>query len=115
MNWIELPPSGRRRGGPAQYEVTLQRRRLFDASIIALVAVFAVAWIAAVVQAVTTDGPRPGLATRMTSNPLSADAPPPAPYLLDAAVRQLMERSQFRGRSGQVRVLLQEPDSGAAH
>ena len=43
------------------------------------------------------------------ANPLSPDAPPPAPYLFDAALRRLVDVSQFGGASGAVQVLVVEP------
>jgi hypothetical protein len=60
------------------------------------------------VHSVSTGVPRPGLA-RVMANPLSPDAPPPAPYLLDAALRRLSDMAQFGGTSGEVQVLVVEP------
>src|SRR5688572_4758280 len=74
-----------------------------------LVVVFASAWVVATIHAVTTGAPRPGLAAGMTTNPLSPEAPPPAAFLLDAALEQLADRGDFGGESGQVRVIVQEP------
>lgn len=104
-----MPPAGRRRTGLARAGLTPEQRRWFDGVVIGVVALFACAWVAAIVHSVRTGAPRPGLAGRITANPLSADAPPPAPYLLDAALRRLVESSGYGGISGQVRVVVQEP------
>jgi len=112
VNWIELPPAGRRRSGLARHGLTPRQRRWFDLTIVGLVATFASAWVVAIVHAVTTDSPPPGLG-RVMSNPLAAGSAPPAPYLLDAAMRAFLERAAYRGRSGQVRVLVQEPGQAA--
>jgi hypothetical protein len=86
-----------------------QRRRFIDVVIIALAIGFASLWMVAIVHAVATDGPRPGLAARMTTNPLSADAPPPVAFLMDMALRQFVERAGYGGLSGQVRIVVHEP------
>jgi hypothetical protein len=114
MDWIELPPLGTRRRGLSAAGLTATQRRWFDTLLIALVLTFAVGWGVAVVRAVATGEPRPGLATHMTANPLAADAPVPAVYLLDTALRQLVERTDFAGRSGAVRVVVLEPGEEGA-
>jgi hypothetical protein len=80
-----------------------------DTVILATVVLFAAAWTATIAHAVHTGAPRPGLAAGLATNPLAADAAPPAPFLLDAALRQLRERTDYRGYSGQVRVFVHEP------
>jgi hypothetical protein len=107
---IELPPGRRRRRTLERAGLTPhQRRRFLDAVIGAMIAGFAVAWMITIIHAVLTDTPRPGIATGMATNPLAASAPPPAAYLLDATLRQVVARADYRGRSGQVRVLVHEP------
>jgi hypothetical protein len=108
VNGIELPPIGRRRRGLAQVGLTTRQRRWFDVSIAGLVLLFAAGWVVAIVYAVNTGAPRPGIA-RVASNPLATNAAPPAPYLLDAALRRVVERGGYTGHSGQVRIILQEP------
>jgi uncharacterized protein YcbK (DUF882 family) len=110
VDLIELPPAGRRRSSLERLGMTpRQRRRFIDGLIIGIAIGFASLWMVAIVHAVATDGPRPGLAERMTSNPLASDAAPPAAFLLDMAVRQFAERAGYRGLSGQVRVVVHEP------
>lgn len=109
MDWIELPPLGQRRRGLSAAGLTTTQRRWFDSLLIVLVLAFAAGWVYTIVHTVATGSPRPGLAAHMTANPLAADAPPPAVYLLDRALRQLVDRSGFAGRSGAVQVVVQEP------
>jgi hypothetical protein len=107
VNGIELPPRGRRRSA-GDLDGEPDRRRQFDAAVYALVFLFAVGWIVAIIHGVTTGAPRPGIG-RVTGNPLSPDAAPPAPYLFDAALRRLAEVSEFGGVSGDVQVMVVEP------
>jgi hypothetical protein len=109
---IELPPA-RRRYGFDRAGFSPKQQRRFEAGIYMLVAIFAGAWIVAVVHAIQTGTPRPGLATGMTSNPLAPGAPPPAAYLLDAALNQIVERTGHGGISGEVYVLVHEPGEAA--
>ncbi|HEX2168530.1 MAG TPA: hypothetical protein VHG09_14945 [Longimicrobiales bacterium] len=74
----------------------------------AVLLAFAAGWVVAIVHSVSTGAPRPGLA-RVMANPLSPDAPVPAPYLFDAALRRLAEATNFGGTSGDVRVVVVEP------
>jgi uncharacterized protein YcbK (DUF882 family) len=107
---IELPPLGRRHSALERAGLTRnQRRRFIDGLITALVIVFAAAWVTTIIHAVMYDAPRPGLAAGMATNPLGSRAPPPAAFLMDAALRQFAERADYAGRSGQVRVIVQEP------
>jgi hypothetical protein len=110
---IELPPPGRRRTADAGVAARLRPRRVFDVALVVVLLLFAAGWVVAAMHAIMTGTPRAGLA-RITVNPLSAEAPPPAPYLLDAALQQLVERSQLGGTSGQVQVLVVEPGTAPA-
>ncbi|CAN5634930.1 hypothetical protein BH23GEM9_BH23GEM9_06010 [soil metagenome] len=110
VDWIELPPGRRRRGSLERVGMSPhQRRRFIDAVVHLLVVLFAVAWLVTIVHAVLTNTPRPGLAAGIATNPLAADAPTPAAFVLDAALRQFTERAAYRGRSGQVQVIVHEP------
>jgi uncharacterized protein YcbK (DUF882 family) len=80
-----------------------------DSAILGLVALFAAAWMVTIVHSIMTGTPRPGIAAGMASNPLASDAPPPAAFLLDAALRQFRQRADHYGRSGEVRVIVHEP------
>lgn len=103
-----MPPPGRRRSAFVGTGLTPKQRRWFDRGIAALVAVFATGWFVAVVHAVNTGTPLPGT-TAVTANPLSPDARPPAPRLLDAALQAFARVSGYGGYSGQVQVIVQEP------
>lgn len=110
VTWTELPPARRKSSGILDRAgLTHREHRWFEVGVVALVLVFASAWIVATVHAVTTGAPRPGLAAGITTNPLSPEAPPPAAFLLDAALRQLAERGDYAGESGEVRVIVQQP------
>jgi hypothetical protein len=106
---IELPPARRRYSGFDRTGLSPRQKRRFDIGVIVLVVVFGIAWTVAIVHAVQTGAPRPGLAARMTTNPLSPNAPPPAAFLLDAALERIVQRSGYAGQSGEVRVLVHEP------
>jgi hypothetical protein len=110
VTWTELPPARRKSSGLLERAgLTDREHRWFEIGMVALVVVFASAWVVATVHAVTTGAPRPGLAAGMTTNPLSPDAPPPVAFLLDAALQQLADRGDYGGESGQVRVIVQAP------
>src|SRR5690606_31774802 len=84
VNPIELPPPPRRRR-------RLERsgwRRAFDVLAAVSVATYVVLWAWAVFDAVGR-GQRPGIAARIARAPLDPAAPPPAAYLLDAALQRL--------------------------
>ncbi|HEX6133652.1 MAG TPA: hypothetical protein VFZ24_06810 [Longimicrobiales bacterium] len=108
MDRIELPPIGRRRASGLELEPLRPRRGWFDAALAAVLLMFAAGWVVAIVQTVTSGAPRPGL-SRVLANPLSPDAPPPTPYLLDAALRRIVDLSGFPGTSGEVQVIVVEP------
>jgi hypothetical protein len=106
---IELPPPpGRRRTPDADVGRRLPPARWFDAALAVMLLLFAVGWIAASAHAISTGTPRADLG-RITANPLSSESPPPAPYLLDAALRQLVETTKYGGTSGVVQVVVVEP------
>lgn len=88
---------------------TTQRGNVaFDVALIVVMLLFAGGWVTAAVHAITTGAPRPGVA-RVTANPLSPETPPPAPYLLDAALRRLAGVGDWAGTSGAVQVIVAEP------
>lgn len=85
-----------------------RRHFWWDVGLAAGLLLFATAWVLVVVRSVATGAPRPGIA-RVATNPLSPSSPPPAPYLFDAALRQLAGSSNFGGESGAVQVVVAEP------
>jgi hypothetical protein len=109
VDWIELPPIGRRPTGFYSAGLTTTQRRWFDRGLAVVVLLFAGGWMYAIIHATATGTPRPGLTANLTANPLSADAPPPAAYLLDRTLREFTERAGYAGRSGAVRVVVHEP------
>jgi hypothetical protein len=87
--------------------------RVVDVSLAAIVVLFLVGWSYAVIEALS-GGERTRLAGRITENPLSPDAAPPAVFLLDAALRRFAELPDYRGESGDVRIVLQQPQDSLA-
>ncbi len=90
---------------------TLERR--FNRATTVLLAVFAIGWAYAIATAVREGRPA-SLVARVTTNPLSTTAPPEAAFLTDALVRQLVPVDEYRGASGEVRVVIQEPGAPPA-
>jgi uncharacterized protein YcbK (DUF882 family) len=73
-----------------------------------VIVLFGIGWVWTVADSITT-GSRPGF-ERVMSNPLSPTAAPEAAYLVDAALQRFVGDDVYRGLSGQVRVMVQEPD-----
>jgi hypothetical protein len=92
--------------------LTLPGSRI-DLGLAALLAVFATGWIFAISLA-AADGGLPATARGLTLSPLAPGAPPAAPFALDAALRYFSETAQWRGESGEVRVVVPEPGTGIA-
>jgi uncharacterized protein YcbK (DUF882 family) len=110
MDRIDLPPRRRREGSSQRLgPTTPERRRLMEATTVAVAVLFGLAWVVAIVHAVGTGEPRPGLGRNIAANPLSPTAPQPAAYLLDAALRMYATEQGIRGRSGMVNIVLHEP------
>jgi uncharacterized protein YcbK (DUF882 family) len=89
-------------GLPSRYERTL------DGILAAVITIFAAGWIYTIYYSVRYDE-RPGFG-RVGMSPMSRHAAPEAAYLLEAAVRTFTGADIYRGISGQVRVIVQEPD-----
>lgn len=92
--------------------IPLPRSR-FDVGLAALIAVFATGWALAISQA-TAEGGASASDRGLLASPLSPAAPPVAPYALDAALREFAEAALWRGESGEVRVVVPDPDTGIA-
>ena len=90
--------------------LTPEQRRRLDLALTALVVVILFGWVYATVEALRAGGV-PQIARRVASNPtpLSPGAPPGAAFLLDAALRQFVSAEDFRGHSGEVRVVVRQP------
>jgi hypothetical protein len=88
--------------------LTPRQERIFKWVSSALVVLFAIGWIFAIVDARRRETEPPILSGEIAVNPLSPEAPPPTPYLLDAATRTLTA-SRMRGYSGAVNVHVQMP------
>lgn len=89
--------------------LTPRQERAFAGILTVLMVVFVAGWTVAVRDAIRNRTPLPMLSGEVAINPLSRDAPPEAAYLLDAAVRRFAAEPSFRGISGAVKVVVQEP------
>lgn len=86
--------------------------RWFDILSVVVALVFGAGWSYAIA---TTEGDaHTAIGGTLTSNPLSPDAPPPAAYALDLALRALTEQQGFRGLSGALNVVIREPGDTSA-
>ncbi|HEX6557907.1 MAG TPA: DUF882 domain-containing protein [Longimicrobiales bacterium] len=98
-----LPPPARRRAGLApEHEVW------FNLGLGGLVFLFLIGWSYAVYRTYALDEPPPMLTRAVTASPLSSDAPPPAAYLVDAALQRFAS-NEIRGASGALRVVVRKP------
>jgi uncharacterized protein YcbK (DUF882 family) len=89
--------------------LTPRQERVFNVVIVAIVALFAVGWIYTLLDSRARDATPPLLGGAVTINPLSPEAPPETPYLLDAALRRFGSEESLRGLSGKVRIAVQVP------
>lgn len=110
MNETELSPPPRR----PHWLDSPRVRRAFDTGLAGFVALYVVLWAFAAFQAIE-HGERPALAGRIATNPLSADNPPRAAFLLDAALRMMTREAipAAYGASGEVRVIVAAPGDSA--
>jgi hypothetical protein len=104
-----LPASGRRYRLFERPGLTARQERVFNVVSIVLIVVFAVGWTYTIVDARARDATPPILGGAVTINPLSPEAPPETPYLLDAALKQFSKGANLRGMSGAVRIAVQAP------
>jgi hypothetical protein len=84
------------------------QQRVLSVALYAVLVLFTGGWAVVIASAAGTGQPL-GVARELTSNPLSADAPPPATFLLERLVSAVAEERGWRGRSGAIRVLIPEP------
>ncbi len=104
-----LPGNRRRYRRFERPGLSARQERLVNIASTVLVVVFAVGWTYALSNSGVRASLPSGLATAATTNPLSPDAPPPAVFLIDAALRQFTKRVDYRGLSGAVNVAVQRP------
>jgi len=71
-----------------------------------VVGLFVAGWAHVVTAALSGDAPVALPSERIALNPLSAAAPPPTAFLLDAALRRIAEGSNLYGESGAVRIAI---------
>ena len=82
--------------------------RRFNIAAVAVVVLFAAGWVGAIAEtarASTAGEPIAPLTRGLTDSPLSPGAPPPAAFLVGAAMKAFTGASSFRGHSGEVDVI----------
>lgn len=85
-----------------------RQERVLNVLLILMLGVFVGGWSVAIARAAA--GEQPLLVGRtLTTNPLAADAPPPAAFVLDRLLRLVTEEGDWRGESGAVRAIITEP------
>jgi hypothetical protein len=87
-----------------------KRERVLNVGLVGAVALFSVGWAVAIVDAARSDAPLHA-SRQLTMSALSPHARPPAARVMDALLRATTDEAQFRGLSGEVRVLVPEPGS----
>ena len=97
------------RRGPKRPGLNPRQERIFNIASTLLVVVFTAGWTYALIDARTRNATSPILGGAESLNPLSPNAPPAAPYLLDAVVRAVAGEPRLRGLSGALRVDVQAP------
>src|SRR5687767_1767421 len=108
------PANGERRHSRSRRPgLTTGQERIFNIATSALVILFTCGWSYAIADARARGVPPPSL-DAVTQNPLSPNAAPETPYLLDAAIRQFSDAPSLRGYSGEVRISVQAPGDTAA-
>lgn len=91
--------------------LTPEQRRRLDGALAVLVVLFAAGWIYSAYRALQY-GEAPAIARRLAiePSPLSQDAPPPATFALQTAIARFTDWDEaFRGESGQLNVVIQDP------
>lgn len=88
--------------------LTRVQERVLSVTLYAVLALFTGGW-AVVIASAAGRGTPLAMARDLTSNPLSADAAPPATFVMDQLIRTVAAERGWQGRSGAIRVLLPEP------
>jgi hypothetical protein len=101
---------GRRRSRHERAGLSRTAERWLNLGLAALVVLFGSGWTWAVAEAFRSGVAPPSVAA-VAVNPLAADAPPAAAFLLDAAAARFLASPALRGESGDVRVVVTGADS----
>lgn len=91
--------------------ISARNEARLNAALSTLVLLFVVGWTYAIYRSYVTGEVPPLLTGLVTASPLSADAPPEAAFLVDAAMRTLSS-GELRGSSGAVNVVVRSPGEG---
>jgi hypothetical protein len=90
-----------------------RQERILTGVAVGVIGIFAVGWTAVVVTSVQAGVPLDA-GRQLTMNPLAPDARPAAARVLDQLVRMTTDEARFRGRSGEVRIIVPDPDGPLA-
>ncbi|MBW3552665.1 MAG: DUF882 domain-containing protein [Gemmatimonadetes bacterium] len=101
LAWLESPG------------LSSRQERGLHLALVGTIVLFAGGWAFAIAGAAAGDE-RLLLGRELTANPLSANAPPPAAFVLDRLVRMAADEGRWRGESGAVRALITEPGDSLA-
>jgi hypothetical protein len=93
--------------------LTPRQDRVLTVVAIGVIGMFVVGWTGAVAAAARGGEPL-HVARELTMNPLAPDARPAAARVLDQLVRATTDEARFRGRSGEVRIIVPDPDGPLA-
>lgn len=91
--------------------LTREQQRWLNLMMVGLVLMLVSGWVYSAITAVQR-GDAPTIARRIGAepSPIAANAPPPATFLLDAALARLVDwEAAFRGESGELKVVFQAP------
>jgi hypothetical protein len=89
--------------------------RRFNFISTAFVAVYIACWIFTIARSISMGEAAPPIAlSTVTANPLSGDAPPVASFLTEAALRKFASRTDYRGISGAVYLVIPGPSDTLA-
>jgi hypothetical protein len=90
--------------------LSAEQERRFNLASSIFVAVYIAAWMFTILRALTAgDSTAPITLGTVTANPLSGNAPPVASFLTDAALRKFATRTDYRGFSGAVYLVIPGP------
>jgi uncharacterized protein YcbK (DUF882 family) len=89
--------------------LTRTQERIFNVVSALIVVLFTIGWTYAIADAHARDATPPIRAATESLNPFSGNAPPAAPYVLDATIRALTREPRLHGYSGAVKIGTQIP------
>jgi uncharacterized protein YcbK (DUF882 family) len=109
MTWERMRSAvGRLLGGLERPGLSHRQQRVLDVASVGVLGLFAIGWSAAVLAAAQEGVPLQA-GGQLTANPLAPGARPEPARVLDQLARIATDEARFRGRSGEVRIIVPEP------